>query len=115
MNNKELAMKLAEFLDEKKAIDIKVIDISEKSSFADYFINASVGSMRHLDSLSNDVEESLLKNNIEIKGKEGKPDSGWILVDAGDIIVNLFTMDVRDKYTLDKIWNDCETFIIENR
>lgn len=115
MENKELAMKIASFLDEKKAVDIKVIDISEKSSFADYFINASVGSMRHLDSLSNDIEDKLAEFSLEIKGKEGRPDSGWILVDAGDIIVNLFTMDVRDKYTLDKIWNDCETFIIENR
>ena len=115
MENKDLAMTIANLLDEKKAVDIKVIDIAEKSSFADYFVNASAGSIRQLSALSKDVEEKFFENGIETKNVEGKPESGWILIDGGDVIVNLFTLDVRDKYTLDKIWNDCETIIIENR
>ena len=115
MENKDLAMLIADFLNEKKAVDIKVIDIAEKSSFADFFVNASAGSARHLEALARDTEDKFAENGIETKNIEGKPESGWILIDGGDVIVNLFTVDVRDKYTLDKIWNDCETIIIENR
>lgn len=115
MENKDLALLISNFLNEKKAVDIKVIDISEKSSFADYFVNASAGSIRQLGALAKDVEDKFAECGIETKNIEGKPESGWILIDGGDVIVNLFTLDVRDKFTLDKIWNDCETIIIENR
>ena len=115
MNNKELSMVFADLLSEKKAVDIKVIDIAEKSSFADFFVNASAGSARHLDSLARDVEDKFAELGIETKSIDGKPESGWILIDGGDVIVNIFTIETRDKYTLDKFWSDCETIVIENR
>lgn len=113
MDNKELAMILANLLSERKAQDIKLIDIAEKSAFADYFINATAGSERQLGALADDIKDKFAECGIIPKNNEGRPESGWILVDGGDVIVNIFTKDTRDKYTLDKIWGDCDTTIIE--
>ena len=112
MESKEMAQLLAELLDSKKATDIKVIDIAEKSSFADFFVNATASSQRQLGALSNDIEDKLAELGWVAKSTDGRPETGWILIDGGDVIVNLFTQETRDKYTLDKIWSDCETTII---
>ena len=113
MDNKELAMIMANLLSDRKARDIKMIDIAEKSAFADYFINATAGSERQLKALSDDVKDKFAEHGIVPKNNEGRPESGWLLVDGGDVIVNLFTKDTRDKYALEKLWGDCETISIE--
>jgi ribosome silencing factor RsfS/YbeB/iojap len=112
MEIKEIAQAIADLLNQKKARDIVMIDIAEKSSFADYFINATGGSERQLGALADDVEDKLAELGITPKSKEGRPETGWILVDGGDIIINLFTAETRDKYTLEKIWNDCESILV---
>ena len=108
MESKEVAQTIANILNEKKAKDIVIIDIAEKSSFADYFVIATGGSERQLGALADDVEDKFSEIEITPKSKDGRPDTGWILVDGGDVIVNLFTEATRDKYTLEKIWSDCE-------
>lgn len=113
MNSKEIAQTIADLLNEKKAADIVMIDIAEKSSFADYFVNATGGSVRQLGALADDVEDKLAELGIETKSKDGRPETGWILVDGGDVIVNLFTAATRDKYTLEKIWSDCQAVRVE--
>jgi len=113
MDSKETAITVGNLLSSKKATDIAMINISEKSSFADYFVNASVGSKRQMDALADEVQDKLYELGYETRGKEGRPDSGWILIDAGDVIVNLFDKEVRFKYALDKIWSDCETTVID--
>lgn len=112
MESKEVAQVIADLLNEKKARDIIIIDIAEKSSFADYFVNASAGSERQLGALADEVEDKFAEAGITPRNKEGRPETGWILVDGGDVIVNLFTEAVRDKYTLEKIWSDCESIIV---
>ncbi len=113
MESKEIAQTLAELLSSKKARDVVIIDIAEKSSFADYFIIATGTSDRQLGALADDVEDKFAELGIEPKSKDGRPDTGWILVDGGDIIVNLFNSDTRDKYTLEKIWSDCESILVD--
>lgn len=113
MTSRELALEVAKMLSEKKAIDITLINISEKSSFADYFVNLTAGSERQLGALANEVEDKMAELGCVPKSSEGKPETGWILVDCGDVIINLFTRDIRDKYSLDKIWSDCEIENIE--
>lgn len=112
MESKEVAQTLANVLSEKKARDIIMIDIAEKSSFADYFVIATGGSERQLGALADDVEDKFAEIGITPKSKDGRPDTGWILVDGGDVIVNLFTEATRDKYTLEKIWSDCESILV---
>ena len=105
------AIEIAKVLSEKKARDITVINIAEKSSF----INATAGSERQLSALLDFAEDKAAELGLEEKSVEGLHGSGWVLVDLGDIIINLFTAETRDKYTLDKIWSDCETIYIEEQ
>jgi ribosome-associated protein len=107
MNNKELAVKAATVLKNKKALDVVVIDIIEKSSFADYLVVASGNSERQVGSLSDEVEEKLAIEGILPKNVEGKSNSGWILMDYGDVIINIFITEQRERYNIEKIWSDC--------
>ncbi|MBN7772445.1 ribosome silencing factor [Clostridium aminobutyricum] len=107
-NSKEAALLAVKVLDNKKAQDIVVIDISVKSSFADYFVLASGSSERQISALRDDIDEEFAKANIALKGIEGQPSSGWILMDFGDVIVNLLTVEMRQRYNIEKVWGDCE-------
>ena len=110
----EIAAAVAHKLSERKARDIVIINIGEKSSFADYFVNATASSERQLGALMDDVYTLVTEQGIEPKSVEGRPGTGWILIDCGDVIVNLFTKDTRERYSLDKIWSDCEIEYIED-
>ena len=108
MEPKELAELIAKTLDDKKGIDVALIDIAERSSFADYFVLASAGNERHAQALRDAVEDVLEPLEIFPKNVEGKNKPTWILMDYRDVIVNIMTQDARDKYSLEKIWGDCE-------
>ncbi len=108
MDNKEIALSVAAVLDRKKALDIVVMDIKEKSSFADFFVIASANSERQLSTLSDEVEDQLAKIGYFVKHIEGKGNSGWVLMDFGDVIVNLFSLEQRERYHIEKVWGDCE-------
>lgn len=113
MSSKDIAMKLAELLNSKKAEDIVVIDIAEKSSFADFLVVASGTSDRHIESLINDVDDLAAQDGVPTKGIEGKNGTGWILLDLGDVIVNIFSREMRSKYNIEKVWADCEMTHVE--
>lgn len=113
MTNKDYAMLAAKVLDDKKAVDIKVIDISEKSSFADYLVIATGNSQRQVQSLTDDVEDKLAAEELFVKSIEGKQGTGWVLMDYGDIIVNVFTSEMRDRYNIEKVWGDCSFLDLE--
>ncbi len=108
MDSKQTAILAAKILNGKKAVDITVINISLKSSFADYFVLASGSSQRQIGTLKDEVDDRLAKEGMQPKAIEGKADSGWILMDYGDVIVNLLTVDMRDRYNIEKVWGDCE-------
>lgn len=115
MEPKELAMKIAKVLNDKKAIDVLVIDISRNASFADYFVMASGGSERQMSALVDNVEDVLEPEGIFPKSIEGKRTAAnWTLMDYGDVIVNVMTVDAREKYNIEKIWGDCEILEINN-
>ncbi|NLP29672.1 MAG: ribosome silencing factor [Clostridiales bacterium] len=113
MNNKEIALKIAKILDDKKAIDIVVIDVSEKSSFADYLIVASGRTHIQAGTLTTEVIKQLVEDGVDPRNVEGKKESGWILLDYGDIIVNIFTEEERNRYNIEKIWSDCKTLDLD--
>lgn len=109
---RKMALDIAKLLDEKKAMDVAVIDISPKASFADYFVMASAGSERQLDALVDNVEDALEPQKIFPKSVEGKRSSGWILMDYGDVVINVMTVEMREKYNIERIWGDCESLEI---
>lgn len=112
MEPKELSSKVAKLLDDRKAIDVTVIDISPKASFADYFVMASAGSDRQMGALVDNVEDMLEPAGIFPKSVEGKKSSGWILMDYGDVVINVMTAEMREKYNIERIWGDCENLEI---
>ncbi|HAQ51174.1 MAG TPA: ribosome silencing factor [Lachnospiraceae bacterium] len=103
---KENVKKIYEAIDDKKAIDIKVIDISGVSIVADYFIIASASNPNQLEALEDAADKVMYEQDILPKQVEGGKNSPWILMDYGDIIVHLFTEEGRDFYDLERIWRD---------
>ena len=102
--SEDLLNKIIKILDTKKAIDLKTIDIKEKSSIADYMVIATGTSSTHIKSLADNVEEELKKEEIYPNKIEGYNTNSWILMDYGDIIVNIFTPEEREKYNLEELW-----------
>jgi len=113
MDTKELALKIATELDAKKANDILIIDIAEKSGFADYFVLATAASARQLDALSDDIEDKLAEDGLLVNHIEGEAASGWILLDYGDIIISIFSEEQRSRYSIEKVWGDCDRIDFE--
>ena len=113
MTNRDYALLAAKTLSDKKAQDIISIDIQEKAAFADYFVICSGTSERQINSLIDDVEDAFAKEGLLVKSIEGKNGSGWVLMDFGDVIVNLFTKEMRDKYSIEKVWGDCQFIEVE--
>ena len=113
MTNRDYALFAAKTLSDKKAQDIIIIDIQEKAAFADYFVICSGTSERQINSLIDDVEDAFAKEGLLVKSIEGKNGSGWVLMDFGDVIVNLFTKEMRDKYSIEKVWGDCQFIEVE--
>ena len=107
MDIREQAYLAAKVLDDKKAVDIEIIDIKDKATFADYFVIATGTSERHAASLADDVQDELAKEEVFVKNIEGKHGTGWILLDYNDFIVNVFTEETRAKYSLEEVWADC--------
>jgi len=93
-------------LDERKGEDIKVIDISEISVLADYFIIANGTNDSQVRALVENVEEKLSKEGFEPKQREGYGLGSWVLLDFGNIIVHVFDKENRLFYDLERIWRD---------
>ena len=91
-------------LDDAKAENCKVIDLSNKSSIADSFIIATCRSTRHADSTADELVRKLKKIGVKCPNPEGKPQCDWVIVDTGSIIVHLFRQEVRELYNLEKLW-----------
>lgn len=108
MENKALEMaKLAiAALEDKKAEDIKVIDISEVSVIADYFIIAGGSNRSQIQALCDNVEEKLGKAGFPARQTEGYDTANWVLLDFGDVIVHIFDKENRLLYDLERIWRD---------
>lgn len=113
MTNKDYAMLAGNVLSNKKGADIVIIDIQEKASFADYFVICSGTSERQIETLADEVEERFAQEGLMVRSIEGKHGSGWILMDFGDVIVNLFTRETRERYSIEKIWGDCKFIEVE--
>lgn len=102
---KALSELVLNILDENSAQDTLTINISEKSSVADYMIVSSGRSNRHVGALADYVLRGLKDAGMKSLGVEGLEASDWVLIDAGDVILHLFRPEVRQFYNLEKIWS----------
>lgn len=101
-----LAREAVKVLLEKKALDVKLFDVRGKSGITDYYINATGRSNTQVASLADDVDEKMSENGRSALRTEGKRGNGWILVDFGDVIINVFDRASREFYNLDKHFSD---------
>tara|TARA_Y100001970_G_scaffold207140_1_gene252347 strand:+ start:573 stop:929 length:357 start_codon:yes stop_codon:yes gene_type:complete len=93
-------------LNDNKAIEIKSINLKNKTSIADFMIIASGNSSRHIQALSEAVLEKLKKNGINNCRLEGRESKDWKLIDANDIIIHIFHPEKRKFYDLERMWSE---------
>ena len=93
-------------LDDKKAGDLAVLDVSAQSSITDYLILATATSEPHLRALRIELEKALDSGEVQIVGTETAQDSGWTVIDAFDVMVHLFLAEARERYGLERLWRD---------
>jgi ribosome-associated protein len=102
----ELARGIVNALEEKKGEDIILLDVQKLVSYTYYLIICTSTSNRMLKALADGVTENT-RNDFKKKGQiEGKPETGWLVVDYGDVVVHLFNKDLRRYYKLEELWED---------
>ena len=106
MNSKEIARMACEALEDKKALEVKIINIEKVSTLADYFIIANGSSESQVQAMVDNVEEEMHKAGYSLKQREGYGSGNWVLLDFGDVIVHVFDKENRLFYDLERIWRD---------
>mgnify|MGYP001167649747 FL=1 len=102
---RQLAHKTAELASSKQASDIVLLDITDIASFADYFLILTADSTRLMNAIREDIVKSLTEAGIRLDHQEGVADSGWILLDYGDVIIHIFAPEERQAYRLERLWS----------
>ena len=111
--SREMAKIACHALSDKKAEDVQVIDISEISVIADYFVIATGTSSTHVKALADEVEAQLDEAGISVSHVEGYRSNSWILLDYVDVVVHVFSDEAREYYDLERLWQDGEIIDIE--
>jgi ribosome-associated protein len=103
----ELAHLLVDTILDKKGADIVLLDIRDEALFTDYFLICNGDNDRQLRALADSIaEDAKKKADLLAWGKEGEAESGWLLIDFGDVVVHLFSPEKREYYRLEELWND---------
>ena len=103
---KEVAAIAAKALDSKKGIDLRLIEISDISTLADYFLICTASSNTHVRTLCDAVEEAMDEAGEPMVGREGHRGGPWVVLDFGCVVVHVFTEETRAFYDLERLWQD---------
>lgn len=98
---------------EKKAVDLVVLDVQGLSSVADYFLVCSGRSVPHLRTIADAILQGLKGAGTRPTHGEGAAESGWILLDYGDVLVHVFLVETRAYYALERLWGDAPLLSVE--
>ena len=101
-------------LDRKKAKDIKLLKTRDITILADYFVICTASSTTQLKTLSDEVEKSLKERGEAPLRREGHRSGGWVLIDVGCVVVHIFLKEMREFYTLERLWGDAEDIDISS-
>ena len=107
----EIARKIVDAAENKKAADIILLDVTELTSMTDYFVICSGGSERQLGAIADGISDQLRDDGIRPIGREGGSNSHWTLLDFGMVIVHIFAVPERDYYQLEKHWANAKTVL----
>ena len=107
----DLARRIVELAEDKKAADIILLDLTGLTTVADYFVIASGGSERQIDAIADGVISGMRDEKVHAYGREGTAASHWVLVDFGNVILHVFTPPERDYYQLERAWSEAKTIL----
>ena len=107
----DLARRIVELAEDKKAAEIVLLDLTPLTTIADYFVICSGGSERQLDAIADGIVSSLRDEKTRPIGREGTPASHWVLLDFGSVVVHVFTPPEREYYGLEKHWSEAKTIL----
>lgn len=109
MQPKRIAQNVKHACEDKKALDVIILDVRKLANFTRYFVIASGTSDRHVQGVSRHVTETLRKKGVREWHVEGEREGRWVLVDYGDVIVHIFHHEVRRFYALERLWGDASS------
>jgi ribosome-associated protein len=107
----DLARRIVELAEDKKAADIVLLDLGELTTLADAFVICSGGSERQISAIADGIVEGLKDERVKPIGREGTSESHWVLIDYGSVIVHVFTPPERDYYQLEKHWGEARVVV----
>jgi ribosome-associated protein len=107
----DLARRIVELAEDKKAADIVLLDLGELTTLADAFVICSGGSERQISAIADGIVEGLKDERVKPIGREGTSESHWVLIDYGSVIVHVFTPPERDYYQLEKHWSEARVVV----
>lgn len=108
-----MAIRAAQAALQKKAVDLIVLDLSGLTIIADYFVICSGESTTQVKAVAEFIEQEFAKKGLKLLGMEGLDYGHWVLLDYGDVIVHVFERETRDYYSLEKLWMDANTLVID--
>lgn len=106
MTTKEIALTAARAMDDKKGLDIRLLEVSEVTTLAEYFLICTGTSNTHVKTLCDAVEEAMDAAGEPLLSREGHRGGTWVLLDFGSLVVHVFTNEARAFYDLERLWND---------
>jgi ribosome-associated protein len=105
-NARRTAQRAARAALDKKAADLSILDVRTVSSVTDYFLVCSGKSTTHVRTITDAIRQELKADGVRPLHAEGRPESGWVLLDYGDVLVHVFLEDTRAYYALERLWGD---------
>lgn len=98
---------------DKRAVDLVVLDLQGMSSLADFFLVCTGRSTAQMDTIAEAIAVTLRAEGIRVRHREGTAESGWLLLDYGDVVVHIFGEEARAFYGLERLWGDAPVLSVE--
>lgn len=108
----EIARRAVALAEDKQASDIVLLDLRKLNTVADYFIICTGSSERQLKAIIDAIDEGLSRDYDRDSRVEGTADTGWVLLDYGDIVVHVFSIELRDRYRLERLWSKATPLVV---
>jgi ribosome-associated protein len=113
-DSKEKALLISNLALEKKAEGVTILDMQKVSSFCDYFVIASAGSLKKISAIAEHIVDSLALRKIRPFGAGARKDNNWVILDYSDVVTHIFYYETRRFYGLERLWGDAERIEVES-
>ncbi len=107
----QLARAAVDAASDKKASDVLLLDIREITTIADYFVICSGNNARQIQAIADAITDALREQKVRLLNREGVAETGWLLLDFGDVIVHIFSPKEREYYHIERLWNEAKTVV----